>query len=262
MIPQRAMPACVALITLFDQDGRLLVERTAELAAALVDDGADGILVAGSSGEFWVLDDTERVQLVAAVRTAAPAGIPVLAHVGGTKGERLTTLIKASIDAGAEAVLALPVGIDYLSAYYTAVVAAAGCTPALAYHLPALGTPVPVSLLAELGVAGIKDSSGDAARFATEVLHLDVATYTGSPGLLNLGRQLGAAGAITGVANLRPSWCAAAWHGDDEAQREICRLYLATGTPFPGGLKTAAKDRWGTPSYQRPGLAPGPLRAI
>jgi 4-hydroxy-tetrahydrodipicolinate synthase len=249
-------PACAALLTLFDEDGHLLVERTAELATMLLEDGAEGFLVAGSAGEFWMLEDAERIELVAAVRQAIPESVPVLAHVGGTDETCLASLTKAAIDAGADAVLALAAGIEDPRRYYAALVGAAGGTPALAYHLPAFGSHIPVEQLADLGVTGIKDSSGDVGRFCSEVLRLALDTYTGSPALLNLGRQLGGAGAITGVANLRPSWCAAAWQGDDQAQREISRLYLATRTPFPGGLKGAATRRWGTPPHSRPIATP------
>jgi 4-hydroxy-tetrahydrodipicolinate synthase len=254
--PPVATAACAALLTIFDEDGRLLVDQTAELAATLVADGAGGFLVAGSAGEFWMLEDSERTNLVAAVRQSVPRSVPVLAHVGGTDERRLTALAKAAIDAGADALLALAVRVDDLSAYYAALVAAAGGVPVLAYHLPAFGSQIPIDRLADLGVDGIKDSSGDAGRFCSEVLRYELATYTGSPALLSLGRQLGAAGAITGVANVRPSWCTAAWQGDDQAQREVCRLYLATGNPFPAGLKQAAAERWGTPAYSRPVATP------
>jgi 4-hydroxy-tetrahydrodipicolinate synthase len=254
--PPFARSACAALLTLFDEDGHLLVERTAELATTLLEDGAEGFLVAGSAGEFWMLEDAERIELVAAVRKAIPEAVPVLAHVGGTDQSRLASLTKSSIDAGADAVLALAVGVEDLQAYYAALVGAAGGAPALAYHLPAFGSRIPIDQLADLGVTGIKDSSGDVGRFCSEVLRLPLDTYTGSPALLNLGRQLGAAGAITGVANLRPSWCAAAWQGDGQAQCEICRLYLATGTSFPRGLKKAATERWGTPPHSRPLATP------
>lgn len=247
-----AKAACAALLTLFDDDGRLLLEETAALATILLEDGAQGFLVAGSAGEFWTLEDSERIELVAAVRHAIPDAVPVLAHVGGGIDEaRVASLAKRSIDAGADAVLALADDVRDLHRYYAALVRAANGIPALAYHLPAFGSVIPVEQLADLGVTGIKDSSGDAVRFSSEILQFPLGTYTGSPALLNLGGELGAAGAITGVANLRPSWCAAAWQGDAQAQREVCRLYLTTRTRFPRALKEAASERWGTPTHSR-----------
>jgi hypothetical protein len=68
-------------------------------------------------------------------------------------------------------VLALsPPGVPDPRAYHERIAQAAGGRPLLAYHFPAASGPgVPVHLLPDLPVTGLKDSSGDAARLLHEV---------------------------------------------------------------------------------------------
>jgi len=242
--------AGVALVSLFDVDGTLLIDQTAELARTLCDEGAASVLVAGTAGEFWSLSDDERVALVVSVRLAIP-NVPIFGHAGGVGAERAAQLTKRLVDAGANAILALPVGIDDLFAYYGALIDAAADTPVLAYHLPRRGTPIPVEDLNDMGVSAIKDSSGDGMRLAQEILSLDFETYTGAPPLLGVARQFGGAGSITGVANVRPEWSALAWAGDEDALVNVSKLHIKTSQTFPVELKRAVAARWGVPHFSR-----------
>ncbi|MEA2396117.1 MAG: 4-hydroxy-tetrahydrodipicolinate synthase, partial [Solirubrobacteraceae bacterium] len=53
----------VALVTLFDDDGRLLLDETAEHARDLVERGVTAVVVSGSTGESWALSVDERLEL-------------------------------------------------------------------------------------------------------------------------------------------------------------------------------------------------------
>jgi 4-hydroxy-tetrahydrodipicolinate synthase len=244
--------AGVALITLFAADGALLAEATAELAAGLVEAGAASVLVAGTSGEFWALDDDERVALTRAVRTAVPAHVPVIGHVGGVGVDRAVALAGAMNDVGVAGMLALPLGVaaEDLASFYGAIVDAAD-VPVVAYHLPQAGANVGLDLLVELGVAAVKDSSGDGERLAEEVLGLGIETYTGAPTLLGLAHDLGAAGALMGIANVRPELARRAFDGDRQALRDLAAESAQSSSNFPAGLKDMTSGRWGTPSHTR-----------
>ena len=131
------------------------------------------------------------------------------------------------VAAGADAVLVLsPPGAASPVDYYAEVVRGRRrAVPVLAYHFPAMSAPgVDVDLLPRLvdvGVAGIKDSSGDPARL---VRTLDVFAgwlYVGSPWLLSAAGPLGATGAILAVANVEPALSIAAFAGDVDAQRAL-----------------------------------------
>ncbi|MDQ3979569.1 MAG: dihydrodipicolinate synthase family protein, partial [Actinomycetota bacterium] len=134
----------VALVTLFDDDGDLDAAATAEHAARLVELGVRAVVVAGSTGEAASLSPEERVELLAAVRAALhpSAGVPVIAGTGAPSARQAVALTAAACEHGADAVLALsPPGAADPGPYYDAVAKAAGATPVLAYHWPALSPP-------------------------------------------------------------------------------------------------------------------------
>ncbi|PRY32992.1 dihydrodipicolinate synthase family protein [Pseudosporangium ferrugineum] len=242
----------VALVNLFDPDGGVDAAATAEHAARVVAAGIRAVLVNGSTGEASTLTDDERVTLVAAVREACP-GVPVLAGTSGEWHGQAAARTRAAVRAGADALLVAPprLGGD-LGDYYTAVAAAAGGQPVLAYHYPAVaGGPVPVGALATLPVTGIKDSSGDAARLGHE-LEAGCDVYVGASALLGYAGWLGATGAIVAAANLVPEDCLAAWERDVAAQRRVMRAEREAKAG-PGGLKAAIAARYGTSPRRRAG---------
>jgi dihydrodipicolinate synthase/N-acetylneuraminate lyase len=134
------------------------------------------------------------------------------------------------------------------------VVEAAGTVPVLAYHYPGVaGGPVPVEALGELGLAGIKDSSGDPVRLGHELgVAGDLAVYSGASALLGYASWLGAAGAIVAAANLVPQQCLAAWERDAAAQHVVLRTEREAKA-LPGGLKEAMARQYGTSPVRRLG---------
>jgi 4-hydroxy-tetrahydrodipicolinate synthase len=238
----------VALLSLFDDDERLLVAETADHAAALAAEGVRAIVVAGSTGEPWFLTAQERVALTEATRAAVPDDVPVVAGTGHPDTAEAVRLTRAAREAGADAVIAIsPQGRDDPSEYYEAVAEAAGPLPVLAYHFPLVSSPgVPVELLGRLPIAGVKDSSGDVERLGAALDVYGGSVYVGSPLLLNLAGTLGAAGAIVALANLEVERLAAAFAGDSDAQRELSAEHRRAQRDFPRGLKQMVADRRGT----------------
>ena len=160
----------VALVTLFDDDGEVDLAATAGLAADLVQVGLRAIVIAGSTGEAATLDGAERVALAKVVREALPAGVPVIVGTGAPSARqaaRLTAEVVAGGAADGLLVLSPPGAADPVG-YYAEIVRAAGDIPVLAYHFPAMSAPgIDVDTLPRLtdvGVAGVKDSSGDPSR--------------------------------------------------------------------------------------------------
>ena len=245
----------VALVTLFEPDGSLAAEKTAAHAARLAAVGVRAVLVAGSTGEAAALSDAERVELVAAVRAACP-GVPLLAGASGEwwrpAAERPAAVLKAGADA---ALVAPPHRGGDLAGYYLKVAEAAAGAPVFAYHFPGVaGGEVPIGALTGLPIAGVKDSTGDAARLAEQLdLVWPGAVCTGSAALLGYASWLGAPGAIVAAANVAPEDCLAAWDGDAAAQRRVARADRASRRRFPHGLKGAVAWRWGTPITTRLG---------
>jgi 4-hydroxy-tetrahydrodipicolinate synthase len=71
-----------AALTMFDAAGRLDEAATAAHIARLVDEGAHGVVVAGTSGEFVSMDDAERRRSIELVVRAVRGRVPVIAGTG------------------------------------------------------------------------------------------------------------------------------------------------------------------------------------
>lgn len=80
-----------ALVTPFDGEGNVNYGELKKLVRLLLEEGADGFYVTGSTGECFLLTDEERIRITAAVAEAAEGRVPVIAHVG--KSERSRQLI-------------------------------------------------------------------------------------------------------------------------------------------------------------------------
>jgi len=244
----------VALVTLFRPDGALDAPATADLAGQLAGLGLRCILVAGTTGEAATLTPAEREELVGAVRAAVPAGVVVLAGTGAPTGRQAAELTRRAFAAGADAVLALsPPGVADPRRYYETVAEAAS-GPLLAYHFPGAAQPgIPVDLLAELPVSGLKDSSADAARLLHERQVFGGDLYTGATSLLGLSATIGAAGGLVAAANTAPEDCLAAFAGDGAAQVRVAAVDRASAADFPAGYKRVTAERFGTSVVTRVG---------
>jgi 4-hydroxy-tetrahydrodipicolinate synthase len=244
----------VALVTLFTRDGELDAGATGALAARLVAAGVRGVVVAGSTGEAAALAPDERSRLLAAVRDAVDGGAPVLAGTGAPSRRQAVELSRRAEADGADGLLVLsPPGAEDPRPYYDAVTSAVA-VPVLAYHFPTMSAPgIPVDVLAQLPVAGLKDSTGDPTRLAVELDELDSGVYTGSAALLLQARAMGCSGAIAALANVDPDGCIQAWEGDGRCQRELVSGHRAGAGAGIAGIKRALNARHGLCAAMRLG---------
>jgi 4-hydroxy-tetrahydrodipicolinate synthase len=242
----------VALVTLFDDEGEIDAPATADHAARLVEAGVAAVLVAGTTGEAAALDPEERSDLLLAVRNAVDGRVPVIAGTGAPSTRQAVVLSRRAEDDGADALLVLaPPQVADPRPYYERI-AVSATVPVLAYHYPKVSSPgIPVDVLAQLPVAGIKDSSGDAERLIVEADELPTNVFTGSPALIQLAGSIGCAGAILGLANVDPEGCARAWAGDGGVQRALITGHRAQALAGIQGLKRALCALQGTSPYTR-----------
>jgi 4-hydroxy-tetrahydrodipicolinate synthase len=245
--------AGVALLTMFDRDGTLLLDETAAFARTLAERGAAALLVAGTTGEFWTLSTDERLSLITAVRAAVDPDVPVIAGIGALDATQTLELAAAAEQTGADAALCLvPRDVDPQVLLHK-VRDLVGDLPLLGYHFPAAGyAPLPVEDLAALPIDGLKDSSGDAQRLLATATSHRAGIYTGSALLCSLGAALQIDGAILALGNAAPELGREAFEGSLEAQRKLARLSatIGGGTP-PTALKAYVAERRATPPWTR-----------
>ncbi len=95
-----------AMITPFREDGAVDLDAAQRLAHQLCEDGSDGVVVAGTTGESPTLTDDEKVELVRAVRDAIPDR-NVVAGTGTYDTRHSVHLSERAMRAGADALLAV-----------------------------------------------------------------------------------------------------------------------------------------------------------
>jgi 4-hydroxy-2-oxoglutarate aldolase len=186
-----------------------------------VEQPIDGIVLFGSTGEGGLLDEDEKIRLIAFAREVVPTGIALVAGASGESTRATIRQVRDAAEAGAEyALVHAPwyfgpyLSTAALANHYRAVADAAPI-PIIVYHIPKY-TKVTMDpgLMGEIvrhpNIAGLKDSSGDVKRFAdyTEACPGDKHLFVGNGTLLYTALELGGAGGILAVADIAPSRCA------------------------------------------------------
>ena len=168
-MPGRFGSILTAMVTPFDAEGALDLDAAATIARWLQEQGNDGLVVGGTTGEASVLSDDEHLSLVAAVAEAV--SIPVVAGTGSNDTAHAAWLTGEVGKLGASG--ALVVGPYYnkppqsgLEAHYRAV-AAATDLPVVVYDVPGrTGRRIAGDVLRRLftevpNIVAFKDATGD-----------------------------------------------------------------------------------------------------
>ncbi len=164
----------VAMVTPFDDELELDLEAAVTLARWLVDQGADGLVLAGTTGEAPTLSDDESVDLWTAVRGAVT--VPLLAGTGSNDTRHTIQLSRRAAATGVDGLLVVSPYYNRpsqagLEAHFRAV-ADATDLPFLIYDIPIrTGRKVDSDVLVRLArevptMVGIKDAAGDPAASA------------------------------------------------------------------------------------------------
>jgi 4-hydroxy-tetrahydrodipicolinate synthase len=94
-----------AIVTPFKADGSVNVDKFRELATYLVDNGSDGIVVAGTTGESPTLSDDEKLELFAAALDAVGDRATVVAGTGTYDTRHSMRMTERAHELGVDAML-------------------------------------------------------------------------------------------------------------------------------------------------------------
>jgi 4-hydroxy-tetrahydrodipicolinate synthase len=155
------------MITPFKADGAVDYAAAEKLAAMLVADGSDGVVVSGTTGESPALSDDEKIELIKAIKKAIP-GKNVVAGTGTSDTDHSVEVSERAMKAGADALLAV---VPYYSkppqeGMYQHFKAISEVGPTIMYNIQgrtAINMSVATTLrCAELpGIIGVKEASGN-----------------------------------------------------------------------------------------------------
>lgn len=217
-----------AMVTPFDDQGRLDVDGAVTLARWLAAHGSDGLVLAGTTGEGPVLTDDEKLTLWESV--AAAVTVPVVAGTGSNDTAHSVDLTRAASAIGVAGVLVVTPYYNRpsqrgIAAHLTAV-AGATALPVMCYDVPVrTGRKVTTDTMLGLArqvpnIVAVKDASGDLVGATRLVAGAPdgFEVYSGEDGLT---LPLLAVGAV-GVVSVASHWVGtaigamvAAFHGGD-----------------------------------------------
>lgn len=200
-----------AMVTPFTPDGEVDLDAAQALAIRLVDDGHDGLVVSGTTGEAPTTSDAEKEALLRAVVEAVGQRAQVVAGVGTYDTRHSVELGRQAEKAGAHGLLVVTPyynkpPAEGLVQHFTAVADSTGL-PVMVYDIPGrtgtrIGTPVLLRLAEHDRVVAVKDATGDLFAGSEVLARTDLAYYSGDDALNLAWLAHGAAGVVSVVGHV------------------------------------------------------------
>lgn len=252
-----------AMITPFDAEGRVDRDGVVRLANHLLENGSDGIVVAGTTGESPTLSHDEKLALFRLVKEAVGSRGKVVAGTSSNDTAAGISLTKEAADVGIDgALLVVPPynkpSQEGLYRHFRAIAEAVPNLPCMLYNVPPrtaqnLEAATTVRLSKDAAnIVAVKEASGNLVQAAEIVANapLDFAVYSGDDALTLPLLAIGGVGVVSVTAHLvgkdMKAMHTAFFSGRlDEAVRlngkmlPIVKACFQPTTPSPAPLKAA-----------------------
>ncbi|MGG8094872.1 dihydrodipicolinate synthase family protein [Klebsiella aerogenes] len=224
-----------AIVTPFTASGELNLTALRQQVERQLAAG-NGIFCGGTNGEFFVLNEAEKIAVAETCVEAVAGRAPVVAHIGEVSTRETIRLGQQIAKLGVDAVSVItpwfvPLKQDELVSHYTAI-ADALSVPVFLYNIPArtgntIEPQTARQLAAHGNIIGIKDSAGSYESlkgFLDAVKDIDGFNVLNGPdSLIHQGFVDGCSACISGLANVAPREINAIWStfqaGDIKASR-------------------------------------------
>lgn len=203
-----------AMITPFNADGSVDFEGALTLAKHLLNNGSDGLIVCGTTGESPTIDNEDKLKLFELIARECGHLGSIVSNTGSNNTQRTIELTKAASKTGVNAVMGV---VPYynkpnqrgLFEHFKAM-AEATDLPVIVYNVPGrTGGKIMPATIAKLreacpNIAAVKEASGD-INVAAEIYHLlpdDFMIYSGDDGLTLPMLAVGGCGVISVAAHV------------------------------------------------------------
>jgi 4-hydroxy-tetrahydrodipicolinate synthase len=226
----------VAIVTPMHADGKLDFEALRRLIDYHVNEGTDGIVIVGTTGESPTVSVEEHKSLIEFTVNQTQGRIPVIAGTGANSTQEAIELTMAAKNAGADACLLVTPYYNKptqegLYQHFKAIADAVDI-PQILYNVPGrtgvdLQNDTTIRLAAIKNIVGIKDATGGIERGTDLILRApsDFSVFSGDDASCLALMLLGGKGVISVTANVAPklmsAMCKAARQGDIALAREI-----------------------------------------
>jgi 4-hydroxy-tetrahydrodipicolinate synthase len=193
-----------AIVTPFGPDGEIDWQAFRSLARHLVDNGSDGLVVAGTTGESPTLSDDEKLELFRVALDEVGPDATVVAGTGTNDTRHSVELTRRAAEVGVDGVLVV-------TPYYSKppqraivehfkAVAAATALPVVVYNIPSRCVvniePETIARLAEIAnVKAVKQANDDLGQ-ARRIVEIGLDLYAGDDDLILPFLELGGVGGI------------------------------------------------------------------
>jgi 4-hydroxy-tetrahydrodipicolinate synthase len=202
-----------AMVTPFNEEGEVDYQAAKNLAVKLVENGSDGLVIAGTTGEAPTLTMEEKLTLFSTVVEAVGGRATVVAGTG-------TNNTKATVEFTKEAERTGIDGVLLVAPYYNKPpqeglyqhfkkVAEATTLPLMIYNIPGRTgvniLPATMSRLAEIdNIVALKEAAGDLNQAAemVRVLPKDFLVYSGDDSMTLPMLSVGATGVVSVASHL------------------------------------------------------------
>lgn len=206
------------MITPIDENEKIDEKKFRDQVEFLIQGGCSGVLVFGSNGEFYVLDDEEMERGLKLAVDQAAGRVPIFFGIGAISTKKCIKLAKMALANGAAAVSVLqPMYIkpnaDEIYLHYKTIADAVAPSPMLIYNNPGrAGYGLTADMVVKLNdtcenIVGIKDTSGD-MQMVEEIIrrtrHTNFRLLGGKDTLLFPTLVCGGYGGVCAVANSFP----------------------------------------------------------
>ena len=248
----------VALVTPF-KGGRVDYAAIERLVDWHIEQGTDGLVPVGTTGESPTVNVEEHEKIIETVVKRVAGRIPVIAGAGGNATAEAIELTKFSKDIGATATLQVTPYYNKptqegMYRHFAAIAEAVGL-PMVLYNIPGRCvvnmTPETIARLARLPqVVAVKEATGSMDQTSEILARCALTVLSGDDSLTLPLMALGAKGVISVVANIVPKdvkrLTSAMLAGDLASARAahqklfpLCRAMFVETSPIP--IKTAMK---------------------
>ena len=246
----------VPMVTPF-RDGAIDFDAAQQLAGELAASGVNGLVVCGTTGEAAMLGEAEQGMLLGSVLEAVGPRFPVVMGVGGSDTRTVTAAVQRYHDHPlAGLLISAPAYVrpsqEGIVRHFQAIAAATDHSIVL-YNVPArtgvhITTATAALLARDTHFVAIKEAGGQLDQFGQLLreTHLDV--LCGDDALLLASLALGAHGAMSAAAQVRPDLYAQLFelvqtnrHADAGAlfKTMLPAIRLLFAEPNPGPIKAA-----------------------
>lgn len=251
-----------AMVTPFDEDGKISLGRTTDLLEHLIENGSDGVVVAGTTGESPTLAMEEKLILFEHVVKTAAGRLKVIVGTGGNNTRQSAKFSREAAKLGVDAVMAVAPYYNKpsqagLYAHYKAIAESVD-VPVVVYNIPgrskvniSAGTMIRLSKIDN--IVAVKEASGNLDQMAAIISGTDddFHLYSGDDGLTLPVLAIGGQGVISVSSHIigpeMKSMITAFLNGDvrDAASAHRAMLPLMRelfAAPNPAPIKTILNE--------------------